>query len=516
MTECSILCLTIKPMKAIVVTFDSLNRHFLPPYGCDWVQAPNFTRLAQRSARFDTSYVCSMPCMPARRDFLTGRPNFLHRSWGPIEPFDDAFPEMLHAQGVYSHLVTDHQHYFEDGGATYHNRYSSWEFIRGQEGDPWIGQVEDPLWPPAAGRNAKHDRLVRHDLVNRQVMRTAADWPQTRTFDGGLDFLKRNHQADRWLLQIETFDPHEPFFSPPEAKAPYAEHFKNYSGKLFDWPAYAAATEPAELREHCRMEYAALVSYCDGQLGRVLDAMDEYGLWDDTMLIVWTDHGFLLGEHGCWAKMHVPWYEELARTPFFAWDPRCRAQGVARRSLVQPAIDLAPTLLDFFGVPPTPSMTGFNLGRVISHDEPVRQYGLFGTWGAHVNITTGRHVYMRATTDPSVPLYEYTLMPARMRRMFSPAELAPGRVELAGPLPFTKGMPVLRIAQAQEAIDGIVPSAVAVGSRHLLFDLAKDSGQQNPIDDPVLESRMAQALAEGMRQAHAPQEQFARLGLAGI
>ena len=70
--------------------------------------------------------------MPARRDLLTGRLTFLHRSWGPLEPFDNAFPELLKAKGVHSHLVTDHYHYFEYGGATYHNRYSTFEFFRGQ------------------------------------------------------------------------------------------------------------------------------------------------------------------------------------------------------------------------------------------------------------------------------------------------------------------------------------------------------------------------------------------------
>ena len=64
-------------MKAVMVMFDSLNRHLLPPYGCDWTHAPNFARLARRAATFDRSYICSMPCMPARRDFHTGRPNLL-------------------------------------------------------------------------------------------------------------------------------------------------------------------------------------------------------------------------------------------------------------------------------------------------------------------------------------------------------------------------------------------------------------------------------------------------------
>ena len=94
-------------MKAIMVMFDSLNRHHLSPYGCDWVKTPNFDRLARRSVTFDNAWVGSMPCMPARRDMHTGRLGFLHRSWGPIEPFDDSVPEILKQNGVHTHLVTD-------------------------------------------------------------------------------------------------------------------------------------------------------------------------------------------------------------------------------------------------------------------------------------------------------------------------------------------------------------------------------------------------------------------------
>ena len=75
-------------MKAILVFFDSLSKEFLPPYGNDWVQAPHFKRLAERSVTFDNCFVGSMPCMPARRELHTGRYNFLHRAWGPLEPFD--------------------------------------------------------------------------------------------------------------------------------------------------------------------------------------------------------------------------------------------------------------------------------------------------------------------------------------------------------------------------------------------------------------------------------------------
>src|SRR6185369_5741708 len=122
------------------------------------------------------------------------RPNFLHRSWGPLEPYDDSVPEILKNKGVYTHLASDHYHYWEDGGATYHNRYSSWEFFRGQEGDPWKGQVEEPMVPECVANHGH--RLWRQDWVNRGFMRRECDQPQPKTFDAGIEFMRHNRQQD--------------------------------------------------------------------------------------------------------------------------------------------------------------------------------------------------------------------------------------------------------------------------------------------------------------------------------
>ena len=134
-------------MKAIILLFDSLNKRYLPPYGDLLTKAENFQRLAAHAATFENSYVGSMPCMPARRELHTGRCNFLHREWGPLEPFDDSMPELLKKAGIYTHLISDHLHYWEDGGGNYHNRYSSWEIVRGQEGDHWQASVAQPPIP---------------------------------------------------------------------------------------------------------------------------------------------------------------------------------------------------------------------------------------------------------------------------------------------------------------------------------------------------------------------------------
>ncbi|MFC8228347.1 sulfatase-like hydrolase/transferase [Streptomyces sp. NPDC057287] len=483
-------------MKAIMVMFDSLNRHMLPPYGGDWTHAPNFARLARRAVTFDNAYAGSMPCMPARREIHTGRHNFLHRSWGPLEPFDDSMPELLKQNGVHTHLASDHPHYWEDGGSTYHGRYTTWEFFRGQEGDPWKGQVADPGTPDDLKR--MRFGTYRQDWVNRPHMATEDRHPQTLTFDAGIEFIHTNRDADRWFVQIETFDPHEPFFSHQRYKDLYPH---DYEGPHFDWPDYKRVVEAPEEVEHGRMEYAALLSMCDHSLGRVLDTMDELDLWDDTLLVVCTDHGLLLGEKGWWGKSVQPWFNELVHLPLFAWDPRAANAGTRHEALVQ-TVDLAPTFLEFFGVDRPGDMQGRPLP--IAEDTPVREAGLFGMHGGHVNVTDGRHVYMRAPVDPgNAPLHEHTLMPTHMRGRFSPAELAD--LELAEPFTFTKNIRTLR-----------VPGRTLFNPYHhgtLLFDLETDPEQRTPLVDDEAELRMAGLMVGLMRANDAPAGQYERLGL---
>ncbi len=492
-------------MKAVIVMFDSLNRHMLPPYGCEWVHAPNFQRLAKRAVTFDRSYICSMPCMPARRDFHTGRPNFLHRAWGPIEPFDDSMPQMLKRNGIHTHLATDHQHYWEDGGATYHQRYSTFDFIRGQEGDKWHGLVGGASTDGYQGRNAggrNTDEITWQDRVNRKYMPHEEDLPQPRTFKAGLKFIHDNHAADNWLLQLETFDPHEPFQSDRKYKDRYPEHYADYTGPVEDWPPYTKVTEPPERVEHMRYENASLITACDKHLGDVLDAFDTYNLWEDTMLVAWTDHGFLLGEHECWAKIWMPFYQEIANTPFFIWDPRTGQADQRRGALVQPSIDLPVTLLNYFGVEPTADMLGHDLSPAIASDTPVREAAIFGLFGAHVNVTDGRYVYMRGSVPSNEPLFEYTLMPTRMKAPFTPEEMH--RLQgLAEPFTFTKGCKTMKIGGG----------AWRTFTDNLLYDIEADPTQQTPLADPAIEARMIDHMTRLMKACDAPAEQYERLAL---
>ncbi|MFJ7684789.1 sulfatase [Peribacillus butanolivorans] len=489
-------------MRAIMVMFDSLNRHMLPNYGCDWTHAPNFKKLADKTVVFDQCYAGSLPCMPARRELHTGRYNFLHRSWGPIEPFDNSMPEILKQNGVYTHLVTDHQHYWEDGGATYHPRYSSFEIVRGQEGDPWKGHVKDPAIPETETPDSlAKSGMFRQDMINRSYLKSEESHPQAVTFSLGLDFIEKNKDEDNWFLQLETFDPHEPFFAYQHYKDLYPHE---YNGKHFDWPPYSFVQEREEVVQHGKYEYAALLSMCDHYLGRVIEMMDKYDMWKDTMFIVNTDHGYLLGEHGWWSKSVMPVYDEIAHTPLFVWDPRLGIKGERRQSIVQ-TVDLAPTLLEFFGVPLPENMDGKPLRETIHSDQPIRETALFGYHGGHVNITDGKYVYMRAPVSPkNGPLFEYTLMPTHMRELFSPAELP--KIEIQHPFAFTKGCQVMKIP----AGTGFV-NAFQYGSK--LFNLTTDPGQKEEIEDLEIELKFVKNMAKKMRENEAPDEQFERLGI---
>ncbi|MBY6116793.1 sulfatase [Mameliella alba] len=503
-------------MKTIFVLFDSLNRHMLSPYGGTRIPTPNFDRLAARSATFDKHYVGSMPCMPARRDLLTGRLSFLHRSWGPLEPFDNAFPEILaREKGVYSHLVTDHFHYFEDGGATYHNRYDSFDFVRGQEGDRWKAMVQ-PHWDRLREKyhdaqfSAQRRDYKSQNMINREFIRAEEDFPSVQVFDAGMRFIDANKDADNWVLQIETFDPHEPFHAPERFKTPFDT---GWTGGIRDWPRYGRVDELPEECEELRANYYATVALCDDLLGRLLDQMDREEMWNDTILIVTTDHGFLLGEHDFWAKNRMNIYEEIAHIPLFIHDPRRPAADGARVDALTQTSDIAPTMLDIYGAEVPSEVTAQSLLPLLEGGTSGYDAVLFGYFGGAVNITDGRHSYHRYPPDlQTQDIYQYTLMPTNINELFPVAELA--GAELSEPFAFTKGAPLLKVpVRPGSAMSRNYGPDCFIEDDTRLYDLIADPGQEAPLDAPEIETRLAAQMARMMTDLGAPDEAFARLGL---
>ncbi len=503
-------------MKAVLVLFDSLNRTALGCYAGTSVPTPHFDAFAERAVTFDTHYVGSLPCMPARRDMQTGRLNFMHRSWGPLEPFDNSFPALLGQAGVHTHLVTDHLHYFEDGGSTYHTRYKTFDFVRGQEYDPWKAMVQPPLERFREMYSAQHYDFDREPgrlqhAVNREFMRDEREFPTPRCFDIALEHLDANHAADGWFLQLECFDPHEPFHAPERFRAQFQT---GYNGPILDWPHYERVAESPEEIRAIRANYAAVVAMCDDYFGRLLECFDRHDLWRDTALILTTDHGFLLSEHDWWGKNRMPYYEELSHVPMIVYHPDLASRGGERRAMLTQTYDVGPTLLDLFSLPVPDECTGRSLLPVAdSASSTVREAGIYGMFGGPIGCTDGRYTYYLYPDDLLAPgLHEYTLMPMHLNSLFTSAELE--TAELAGPFDFTKEMPVLKIEALRDARRIPIHDDASfddTGTR--LFDLDADPGQDRPLRDDAIESRLRGAISAVLAEHDAPGELYGRYGV---
>ncbi len=435
-------------MKTVFLLFDSQNRLMLEPYGCTILETPNFRRLA-------------------------------------------------------------------DGGATYHTRYNSFEFIRGQESDPWkvlldspIERIQEKYHHSQNDINSKQNPY--HYMINREFIKEEADFPSVQCLEAGFNFLDTNRKADNWFLQIETFDPHEPFFAPERFREPFKV---NYNGPILDWLRYERVTEPQDEINELRANYFALLSLCDFLLGQTLDYFDEKGLWDDTALIVATDHGFLLGEHDWWAKNRMPLDEQISHIPLLIYHPDHKNRvGERRKSLTQ-TIDLMPTMCELYGAPVPSEVEGKSMLALLERDDSDRPVGMFGYWGGGINVIDGRYTYFCYPKDmQNQDLYQYTLMPAHMTKLVTVDELK--SASLVAPFDFTKGVPLLRIAHKSKADTKThsyhFPEKME-DTNTVLYDLETDPGQTTPVEDPAVMRRLNEALFRMMAENDAPAEAVRRM-----
>ncbi|MCR9138728.1 MAG: sulfatase-like hydrolase/transferase [Alphaproteobacteria bacterium] len=506
-------------MKVVFLLFDSLNRKALGHYG-GATATPNFDRLAQRAVTFDNHYTGSLPCMPARRDHHTGRYGFFHSSWGPLEPFDNSYSRLLRANlDTYCHLITDHLHYFEDGGLCYHTSFDTWVNIRGQEYDPWKPSLNPDLEKFRRTYDSRHydfsnSARSRHKLqhaVNREWISKEAEFPLPQCFAEAFEFLDAARGADNWLLQLECFDPHEPFHVPERFARTYDT---GYDGMVLDWPTYSRVSETeSEIRE-IRAKYAGLVAMCDDYLGRLLDRFDAENAWDDTVLITTTDHGYLLSEHDWWAKVKMPQYQEISHIPLMVYHPEFKSCGGERRSALTSAIDILPTLTEMYGLESPPEATGKSLMPLLAQDCGHHEVALSGVFGGPILITDGDYAFhYRPKWLDSTNLHEYRLLPMHMRGPFSLQELR--HMELVEPFSHTKGVSVLKIKARDDSMR--VPNHDGDGfedTETRLYDLRKDPGELHPIRDEDVERRLLRALGKVMLEHDAPKEMMQRFDLS--
>ncbi len=484
-------------MKAVVVLMDSLNRHFLSVYGNEWVQTPGIDRFARLSVSFDNHWLGSAPCMPARRDMLTGRLNFLERGWSSLEPFDVTLPRLLREAGVYSRMETDHYHYFHVGGENYHTPFSSWRLHRGQENDVFAGDVATPGEPEhLGGWGAQYAK-------NQPRFKTDADYPTPKTFAGAIEWLQENRDQDNYLLWVEAFDPHEPFDCPDEFLDLYDD---DWQGPLYNWSGYETVEENSDATKHLRKCYAATLTMIDRWFSKMLDEIESQGGLEDTLIILTTDHGHMLGEHNCTGKNRWHCWNEMAHIPLVVHLPGSAHAGERRQQLTQ-NIDLMPTLLEYFGAPCNTPVHGHSWMDILVNNGPAkREAALYGWFGQTVNLSDGRHTYLRApANEDNQPLYRHFITPTTYSQHDLPdfAGFMQG-AELGKFLPYTD-CPVLRVPLQRKRSPEWAET--------MLFDLTEDHAQTNNLAGTDLEAKYEKLLINTMQQMDAPPSQYQRLAL---
>ena len=485
-------------MRTILILNDTMRRDYLPVYHPDSdVIAPAICEFAKDSIVFEQHFTGSMPCMPARRDLFTGRLNFLERSWGPIEIFDQTLPKELEKKQIRSHMITDHAHYFRIGGENYCQQFSTYEFFRGQESDPWISLIDDPEIP-----QDYYGEVKRQYECNRSRFTSEQEFPSVKCFQAAEEWIKNNAGATDFLLMVETFDPHEPFDLPKEYLDLYHD---TYTGPRFDLPKYKKITdETQEALQHLKNRYKGLITMTDHHFGSFLQTLKDYDMYEDTMIIMTTDHGYCLGEREFLGKNYMPYYNDLTNIPLIIHMPKGFGAGTRRTGITQ-NIDIMPTILDYENMDCPSSVSGVSLKPLIEENRKIKEYALYGAHGLSVNIFDGRYTYFRAPRRKDC-CYEYTTSLTTIRDWLGKDQAQ--EIEMGRFLPEVD-FPVYKVPARKNAIVSD-PSCLL---QDALYDIQTDYAQRTPLQDEALLIQMCELLRTALKEHHAPKEQFLRLGL---
>jgi iduronate 2-sulfatase len=179
------------------------------------------------------------------------------------------------------------------------------------------------------------------------------------------------------------------------------------------------ATDP-EYAKRMRHAYAASISYVDAQVGRVLEALDEFGLAERTLVVVWGDHGFLLGEHSIWGKHCL--YEEALRAPLMIRHPGMKNPGAISKAIVE-TVDLFPTLTELCRLPSPEGLSGRSLVPQMDNPSAPSFKPALGFWtNGQRTARTERwrlivHPGKGAGIMPGVELFDYENDPAETRNV---------------------------------------------------------------------------------------------------
>lgn len=357
----------------LLILVDDLKPSF-GAYGQSWVHSPNLDRLASRGMRFDMAYCNQAVCAPSRNNLLIGSRSTSTGIYSLGDHFRNALPD----------AVTMPQHFKNNGyhaagiGKVFHIGHGNINDERSWSVPFQPDKVIDYVLPESTNGQLTREEAFfsNRKLGEVKSLPRGAAWENADVDDGAYadgriaaEGMKRlaafKESGEPFFLSLGFTKPHLPFCAPRKywelydpASLPTAKFTRppegapSYAGKtLGELNQYKPIPESPPLSDELTRTlihgYYASLSYMDAQVGRVLDELDRLQLDDNTIVVLWGDHGYHLGDHGSWTK-HTN-YEQANRIPILISAPGVTRPGSSTQALIE-TVDVFPTIAELAGL----------------------------------------------------------------------------------------------------------------------------------------------------------------------
>ncbi len=407
-------------LNVVLIMLDSLRRDHVGCYGNEWIKTDNIDALAKEGGRFTNAYPDVLPTKPVRRAMNTGMRTFPCRDyilakgdtvmipgWQPIPEEQTTMAEIFRHNGYNTALIASTPHIFKPS-MNFHRGFTTWEWIRGQEADryhlPFEGDIEDPANLPNELSYGCVGHSLRHCLSNMQDWEEEKDWFPAQSINASIKWLDKNAKKGPFLLVVDEFDPHEPWNAPKDLLGLYMDT-KSYDGrKVINTTGGAYDFKEGEL-EYTFAQYAGEVSLCDKYVGVLMDKLKELDVWDNTVVMLVSDHGHNIMDHGVIHKLPDHMYPELMDLVYIIRHPEKHAANTECDAFVAHH-DIPVTLMNLAGIEPPSDLDGKNIWKWVTGESPqMRAHAtcIFYPW---LWIQNKKYAYMTDLDGTEERLYD--------------------------------------------------------------------------------------------------------------
>ncbi|MEO0586041.1 MAG: sulfatase [Planctomycetota bacterium] len=377
-------------------------------FGAPWMVTPHLDRLADRGVRFDRAYSNNAICGASRASMLAG----LHATPTRFVTYNTRVSEDAPGVPTLVAMFKQHGYHTVSNGKVYHNGDDD---LAAWSQPPWKAEPKgDVVWWATEESRAIDAQEGTQGPAYESADVDEALYPDARIASRTIEDLRRLSEADEpFFIACGFVKPHLPFVAPTkywdlypleETHLPDNMYFPRGMPEAFSYrwgemrryhgiPKEGPVSD--DLAKTLIRGYRASVSLIDTQVGRLLDAVDELGLADNTIIVLWSDHGFQLGEHGFWCK-HTD-FEVATLIPLIVVAPGIEGQRSTTR-LVE-SVDLYPTLCELAGIAAPDHIVGRSFVPLLHDTQAEHKDAIFTRHWRSDAVRTDRFRYMETRAD---------------------------------------------------------------------------------------------------------------------